>query len=142
VSELPGWAVALVVVALVYVAVVVILVVAGHVLLARELAVLVPNLVRLFAGLLRDRRVPLYAKAVLAIAALWLASPIDLIPDFIPIAGQLDDVIVAAVALRIVVGAAGVDVVREHWRGDPPTLERLMRWLRVARRDGTPPALP
>jgi uncharacterized membrane protein YkvA (DUF1232 family) len=142
VSELPGWAVALVVVALVWCALVVILVVAGRVLLARELAALLPNLVRLFAGLLRDRRVPLHAKVILAIAALWLASPIDLIPEFIPIAGQLDDAIVAAVALRIVVGAAGVDVVREHWRGDPATLERLMRWLRVARRDSTPPALP
>ena len=79
---------------------------------------------------------------MLGIAALWIASPIDLIPEFVPVVGPLDDAIVAAVALRVVIGAAGADVVREHWRGDPRTLERLIRWLRVGGSGGAPPALP
>jgi len=57
----------------------------------REIATFVPNLARLFAGLVRDPRVPRRAKLVLGLTAGYLAFPIDLIPDFIPIAGQLDD---------------------------------------------------
>ena len=117
------------------------LVVVGRAILARELTLLLPNLVRLFAGLLRDTRVPLRAKIVLAVASVWLASPIDLIPDFIPIAGSLDDAIVAALALRFVLRTTDGAVVREHWRGDPATLERLLRIVSWGRR-GTPRALP
>jgi len=100
----------------------------GRRALARELAALVPNLGRLFAGLMRDPRVPVRAKLVLGAAALYLAMPIDLVPDFIPIAGSLDDAIVAAFALHYVVGASSPDVVAEHWPGDPATLKRIL-WL-------------
>ena len=100
----------------------------GRRALARELAALVPNLTRLFAGLVRDPRVPLRAKVVLGAAAAYLAMPIDLIPDFVPIAGSLDDAIVAAFALRFVVRASSPEVVAEHWRGDPATLRRIL-WL-------------
>ncbi len=103
------------------------LVVAGRGALARELATLLPNLLLLFRGLLRDRRVPLGSKLLLAGAVVYLASPIDLVPEFIPVAGPLDDAIVAALVLRRVVRAAGREVVREHWRGDPRTLERIFR---------------
>lgn len=106
---------------------VVALVLAGRRALARELATLVPNLARLFAGLLRDPRVPWRVKLVLAVVALYLASPIDLVPDFIPIAGSLDDAIVAAFALRFVLGATSPAVVAEHWHGDPATLRRILR---------------
>lgn len=104
------------------------LVIAGRRALAREIAALVPNLTRLFAGLLRDPRVPLRAKLVLGATALYLAMPIDLVPDLIPIVGSLDDAIVAAFALRYVIGATSPEVVAEHWPGDPATLRRIL-WL-------------
>jgi uncharacterized membrane protein YkvA (DUF1232 family) len=94
---------------------------------AREVAALIPNLLALFRGLSRDRRVARSSKLLLAIAIVWIASPIDLIPEFVPIAGPLDDAIVAALVLRRVVRAAGRDVVAEHWRGDARTLDILLR---------------
>ena len=112
----------------VWIGLIVVLVVLGRRVLARELALLVPNLTRLFAGLVRDPRVPLRAKIVLGATALYLASPIDLVPDFIPIAGSLDDAIVAAFALRFVVRASSPEIVAEHWPGDPATLRRIL-WL-------------
>jgi len=139
--DLPLWAELLLVLVAVWVVAAVVLVVVGRAILARELTLLLPNLVRLFAGLLRDTRVPLRAKIVLAVASVWLASPIDLIPDFIPIAGSLDDAIVAALALRFVLRTTDRAVVREHWRGDPATLERLLRIVSWGR-PGTPRALP
>ena len=120
---------------------VIVLLMVGRRILARELALLVPNLMRLFAGLMRDRRVPVRAKIVLGLASLWLASPIDLIPDFIPIVGSFDDAIVAGLALRILLGTTDERIVREHWRGDPATLDRILRLVRFGR-GAPPPALP
>jgi uncharacterized membrane protein YkvA (DUF1232 family) len=125
--DLPLWAQVVLVLLAIWAVLVIALVWAGRALLARELALLVPNLVRLFGGLLRDRRVPVPAKIVLALAGLWIASPIDLIPEFIPIAGPLDDAIVAALALRFALRTTDENVIREHWSGDPATLERLLR---------------
>jgi uncharacterized membrane protein YkvA (DUF1232 family) len=112
----------------VWLVVIVTLILLGRRVLARELATLVPNLTRLFAGLARDPRVPLRAKVVLGATVLYLAMPIDLVPDFIPIAGQMDDAIVAAFALRFVVRASPPGIVAEHWPGDPATLRRIL-WL-------------
>jgi len=139
--DLPLWANILLFLIGVWIVVVVILVVVGRILLARELALLLPNLIRLFGGLLRDVRVPLRAKILLAVATLWLASPIDLIPEFIPIVGSLDDAVVAALALRFVLRTTDGAIVREHWRGDPATLERLLRLVSWGGRRGTPRAL-
>ena len=94
---------------------------------ARELATLVPNLALLFRGLLRDDRVPWSSKVLLWIAVVWVVSPIDLIPEFIPVVGPLDDAVVAALVLRHVIKRTDGDVLREHWRGDPATLDRLIR---------------
>ena len=112
----------------VWIGLIIVLIVLGRRALARELATLVPNLARLFAGLVRDPRVPLRAKVVLGATALYLAMPIDLVPDFIPIVGSLDDAIVAAFALRFVVRASSPEIVAEHWPGDPATLRRIL-WL-------------
>ena len=112
----------------VWIGLIVLLIALGRRALARELVTLVPNLARLFTGLVRDPRVPLRAKVVLGATTLYLAMPIDLIPDFIPIAGSLDDAIVAAFALRFVVGASSPEIVAEHWHGDPATLRRIL-WL-------------
>ena len=112
------------------------LLVAGRKTSARELAALIPNLVALFRGLVRDPRVPRREKWLLAGAAIWLASPIDLIPEFIPVLGPLDDAVVAALVLRRLVRIAGRQVLTDHWRGDPAVLDRVLRVLRV------PPAVP
>ena len=117
-----GLAVAVVVWAIAVVA----LLVFGRPRAARELVALVPNLLRLFHGLLRDPRVPRGAKIALGIGAVWIASPIDLLPEFIPVLGPLDDAIVAAVVLRYLVRRAGRDVIHEHWNGDPETLDRIL----------------
>jgi uncharacterized membrane protein YkvA (DUF1232 family) len=103
------------------------LLVAGARSAAREVAEFLPNLIRLFRGLLRDPRVPRGSKLLLLIGVAWVASPIDLIPEFIPIAGPLDDAIVAALILRRVLRSAGREVLAEHWGGSPKTLERLLR---------------
>jgi uncharacterized membrane protein YkvA (DUF1232 family) len=103
------------------------LVVFGRVGAARELLGLVPNLLLLFKDLVRDDRVPRSAKVWLGVAAVWLASPIDLIPEFVPVLGPLDDAIVAAAVLRHLVRKAGSEVVYEHWRGEPATIARVLR---------------
>jgi uncharacterized membrane protein YkvA (DUF1232 family) len=99
----------------------------GRKTLARELISLLPNLVRLFRGLLGDQRVPRSSKALLVLGAVWLASPIDLIPEFLPGIGGIDDAIVAGLVLRHLVRRAGPGVVRDHWRGDPRTIGVLLR---------------
>jgi uncharacterized membrane protein YkvA (DUF1232 family) len=111
----------------VWLAAVAALILFGRVGAARELLGLVPNLLLLFKDLVRDERVPRGAKVWLGVAAVWLASPIDLIPEFIPVLGPLDDAIVAAAVLRHLVRRAGSDVVYEHWRGDPSTIARVLR---------------
>lgn len=102
------------------------LVAAGRGPLARELARLIPNMAALFAALLRDPAVPRRAKVALGVGAAYLAMPLDLVPDVIPIAGALDDAIVVALILRFVIRAAGRDAVERHWRGDPETLRRIL----------------
>ena len=67
--------------------------------------------------LLRDPRVPRRAKVALVALIPYLASPIDLVPDFIPVVGQIDDALLLAAALAYVVRVAGRDVVRELWPG-------------------------
>ena len=94
---------------------------------AREIALLLPNLLILFKGLARDPRVPRGSKLLLVVGAIWFASPIDLIPEFIPVLGPLDDAVVAALILRHLIRTAGPDIVGEYWRGDPATLARLLR---------------
>lgn len=100
---------------------------------AREVATLLPNLLMLFKGLIRDPRVPRGSKVLLVFGAAWVASPIDLIP----VIGPLDDAVVAALILRHLRRTAGRDVVTEHWRGDPKTLARLLRLFepKAARRN-------
>jgi uncharacterized membrane protein YkvA (DUF1232 family) len=114
---------------------VVVLLVAGRKTIAKELITLLPNLVRLFRGLLGDDRVPRSSKILLGLAAIWLVSPIDLIPEFLPGIGGLDDAFVAALALRHVVKRAGPEVVRDHWHGDPRSVALLLRLAGAGRSD-------
>jgi uncharacterized membrane protein YkvA (DUF1232 family) len=128
----PTWLIALLVLAAVYAVAVLVLILAGRTVAARELALLVPNFVLLFKDLLRDPAVPRGPKVALAIGVVWLVSPIDLLPEFLPVLGPLDDAVVAALVLRYLVKHAGVDVVRAHWRGEPATLEVILRAARIA----------
>jgi len=127
--------IALVAVAAVWALVVAVLFALGRKTQARELATLLPNLLVLFKGLLRDRRVSRGNKAWLWFAVVWLVSPIDLIPEFIPFLGPLDDAVVAALVLRHVLRTTDGAVLAEHWRGEPATLETITgsRRQRIAR---------
>jgi uncharacterized membrane protein YkvA (DUF1232 family) len=111
----------------VWVVSIVALLVIGRRTAARQLATLLPNLVRLFRALLRDSRVPTGTKILLGLAIAWFVWPIDLVPEFIPVLGPLDDAVVAALVLRHVLRKAGRDVIAEHWSGDQVTLGVLLR---------------
>jgi uncharacterized membrane protein YkvA (DUF1232 family) len=115
----------------VWVVAIVVLFLLGRRLAARELATLLPNLVRMCRTLLRDPRVPRGSKVLVGFAVLWFISPIDLVPEFIPVLGPLDDAILAALVVRHLVKRAGREVVAEAWPGDPATLERMFRLARV-----------
>jgi uncharacterized membrane protein YkvA (DUF1232 family) len=103
-----------------------ILVIVGRKQQARELAAAIPNLLVLFRGLLRDPRVPRGSKIWVLVAVVWIASPIDLVPEFIPVLGPADDLIVAALVLRHVLKRTDRSLLAEHWRGDPTILERIV----------------
>jgi len=98
---------------------------AGQRSAAREIATLIPNLLVLFRRLFADPRVPRGSKFLVGFAIVWLVSPIDLIPEFIPVAGPLDDAIVAAFVLRYVLRHTERSVLEEHWRGGSATLDVL-----------------
>ena len=94
---------------------------------ARAWAGFVPDCLVLFKRLLGDDRIPRRRKLLLAASVAYLAMPVDLVPDFIPVAGQLDDAIVVALALRSIKRAAGPAVIRELWPGPPESLAALLR---------------
>lgn len=93
-----------------------------------------PNVARLLWGLLRDPRVSRLDRGLFIAAVVYLVSPIDLIPDWILVFGQLDDAFVLLLATRRLLSGAELDVIRAHWRGDPAWLERegLPRLVRLA----------
>ena len=101
---------------------------------ARALAGFIPDCLILVRRLLRDRRVPRRSKLLLGALAGYLVLPIDLVPDVIPVAGQLDDAIIAAYVLRSVLRASGPDLLREHWPGPPASLNVLLRPANPTRR--------
>ena len=70
---------------------------------------------------------PRGAKLLVLVALAYLALPFDLVPDFIPIVGALDDVLVVVLVLRVVLAASGPELVRRHWRGPPETLGLVLR---------------
>jgi uncharacterized membrane protein YkvA (DUF1232 family) len=100
---------------------------AGRGLEVRALARLVPDCLVLARGLLGDREVPGRCKLALVGLVAYLASPIDLVPDFLPVIGMLDDAIVVALTLRWIVRTAGATRVTRHWRGTARGLELVLR---------------
>jgi uncharacterized membrane protein YkvA (DUF1232 family) len=99
---------------------------------ARALATFIPDCLILFRRLLHDPRVPRSRKLLLLPLIAYLAMPIDLIPDFIPIAGQLDDAIIVTLVLRALLRASGPSLLREHWPGPPQSLHLLLRVVTVS----------
>ena len=130
--------ISLIVVATIWALTIGLLLVLGRRSQARQLATLIPNLLVLFKGLLQDPRVSRRNKAWLWFAVAWLVSPVDLIPEFIPFLGPLDDAVVAALVLRHVLRKTDRSVLTVHWRGDPATLDAITR-SRSDRSERTPP---
>jgi uncharacterized membrane protein YkvA (DUF1232 family) len=113
--------------ALLWAALVVALVLSGRREDARALATFIPDCIVLLSRLLRDSRVPRGRKLLLAGLVGYLALPFDLVPDFIPVAGQLDDAFVVAFVLRRFLRSGGEPLVREHWPGPERSLQLVLR---------------
>ena len=92
----------------------------------RDLAAFIPDCVTTVRRLRKDPRVPRKAKIAVVLAGLWVASPIDLIPEFIPVIGPLDDIVVVALALRYAGRQVPRDVLLAAWPGEPRLIERLL----------------
>jgi uncharacterized membrane protein YkvA (DUF1232 family) len=94
--------------------------------LLKDLAGFLPACVTTVRRLRKDPRVPRRARLAVAFAGLWVLSPIDLIPEFLPVIGPLDDVVVVALALRYAARQVPRAALEEAWAGDPRLLERLL----------------
>lgn len=92
----------------------------------KELASFLPDCVTTARRLRSDPRVPRRAKLAIGFAALWVLSPIDLIPEFLPVIGPLDDVVVVAIALRYAARKVPPEVLFEAWPGRRSVMERLL----------------
>jgi uncharacterized membrane protein YkvA (DUF1232 family) len=94
--------------------------------LLRDLASFVPDCVTTIRRLRADPRVPRRAKVAVALAGLWLLCPIDLLPEFLPVIGPLDDVVVVALALRYAARQVPREVLAAAWPGEARLLDRLL----------------
>ncbi len=107
----------------------------------REWARVLPDVARLTWGIAWDRRVPLVVRVGLAGLVVYVVSPVDVVPDWIPLAGHLDDALVSVVGIRTLLRRVPERALLDHWPGDPAVLGRLIgKKLTVEGRE--PPALP
>ena len=95
--------------------------------LLREALRLLPDVLRLIRRLAADRTLPHGVRIRLALLLAYLAIPIDLIPDFVPVLGYADDVIIVIAVLRSVVRRTGLDAVRAHWPGTDDGFAAVVR---------------
>lgn len=95
----------------------------------RELIRVVPDLLRLLRTIIADRNAPWDVRVVLVLLIVWILSPIDLIPEFIPVLGPLDDVVVAIVALRYTRRRMGLEDLRSRWTGSADGFALVARAL-------------
>ena len=109
----------------------------GNSIQARQLitdaVLMLPNLAKLVGRLLRDPRVPRRSKVALGLAAAYVASPIDLVPEFIPVLGWADDVIFMLFAIDSLIERAGPEIVEEHWDGPGDVLGMIREVMGVSR---------
>ena len=117
---------ALIGVAVLYALIVLAFFVAGRRENARAIGGFVPDCVVLFSRLVRDKRLPRRFKFLVGALIPYLAMPFDLVPDFIPLAGQLDDAVIVAFVLRRV-ARKNPELIREHWPGPPSSLALILR---------------
>jgi uncharacterized membrane protein YkvA (DUF1232 family) len=92
---------------------------------------LLPDVLRLLRRLAADRTLPRAVRARVWITLVWLLSPIDLIPEFVPVIGPADDIIVVAILLRSLIRHAGPEAVQRHWPGTPDGLAVLARLCKL-----------
>jgi uncharacterized membrane protein YkvA (DUF1232 family) len=97
----------------------------------REIARLAPDVVRLIKRLGTDRTVPRATRLWLLVLLVYLLSPIDLIPDFIPLLGYADDAIIVALALRYAIKHAGADAIERAWPGTPAGLRTVFALIGI-----------
>ncbi|MHC6175234.1 YkvA family protein [Glutamicibacter sp. X7] len=95
--------------------------------LLREALRLLPDLLRLLRRVAADRALPCGVRVRIVLLMLYLALPIDLVPDFLPVIGYADDAIIVVLVLRQVVRRAGIDAVRAHWPGSADGFAALVR---------------
>jgi uncharacterized membrane protein YkvA (DUF1232 family) len=120
------WGLLMLVVGL-YVVAVAALIAAGRREDARALAGFIPDCLVLVSRLARDPRISRRRRAVLWLVLAYLALPLDLVPDFLPGIGQLDDAVILGLALRVVVRGGGTEMVREAWPGPEASLTLVLR---------------
>jgi uncharacterized membrane protein YkvA (DUF1232 family) len=97
----------------------------------RDALRMLPDLLRLIRRLAGDTTVPTGVRIRLVLLLIYLASPIDLVPDFLPVIGYADDAIIVALVLRSVVRRAGPDALDRHWPGNPAGLQAIHRLART-----------
>jgi len=132
---MPGWLQAILVALAVVVLTWLLLIVLARRLppgVAKDLAAFLPDCVTTARVLRKDPRVPRRARVAVTIAALWVLSPIDLIPEFLPVIGPVDDVIAVALLLRYAARSVPREVILEAWPGEPRLIERLLGPARPA----------
>lgn len=100
---------------------------------ARAFATFIPDCIVLVTRLARDPRVPRRRKLLLVALVGYLSLPFDLVPDFIPVAGQLDDAIIVALVLRHLIRAGGEPLLRELWSGPDRSLALILRLAQSGR---------
>jgi len=104
-----------------------VLALAGRSSNARAVAGFVPDCIVLFKRMLGDSRLPRRYRAVVIAMLVYLALPFDLIPDFIPVAGQFDDAVVVVLTLRAILRAGGLELIEEHWPGPRSSLSLILK---------------
>jgi len=101
--------------------------------LIKDAALMLPNLIKLVGRLLKDPRVPRRSKVALGMAAAYVVSPIDLVPEFIPVFGWADDVLFILFAIDSLIERSGPEVVAEHWDGPGDLLAMIREVTGVTR---------
>jgi len=104
-----------------------VLALAGRSSNARAIAGFVPDCIVLFKRMLGDSRLPRRYRAIVVAMVVYLALPFDLIPDFIPVAGQFDDAIVVVLTLRAILRGGGLEMIEEHWPGPRSSLSFILK---------------
>lgn len=108
--------------------------------LAKDAVLMLPNLIKLLGRLLKDPRVPRRSKIIVGAVMVYVVSPVDLLPEFIPVAGVLDDIFLVVFALNHLIERAGEDVVTEHWDG-PQDILSMTRSVLTTVTDLIPPKI-